>query len=46
MQGQSYLQENIKFCDKQLYPMPGYINDESRRIRKDRNRVSIASLER
>lgn len=42
----AYLQENIKICDKQLYPMPSYINDESRRIGRDRNRVSVASLER
>lgn len=51
----AYLQENINICDKQLYPIPSYINDDSRRIRDDdsrrileeRNRVPlVASLER
>lgn len=43
----AYLQENIKICDKQLYPIPSYINDDSLRIREERGRVPlVASLER
>ena len=43
----AYLQENIKICDKQLYPMPSYSIDDPRRVRNGRSgERQIASLER
>ncbi len=39
----AFLQENIKICDKQLFPIPDHRRDDSDRLTRHRRRVPLAA---